>query len=503
MIQKKKLQIFISSTYSDLREERQAAVEAVLMAGHIPAGMELFAAGDESQMNVIKRWIDESDIFMLILGGRYGSLDPKTHKSYIQLEYEYAIQKGKPLFALVVDDNYIKKKVKKYGSSVIEQDNPNKLRQFKEVVCSRMVRFWNDPKDIKLSIMEAITDLNNRSELVGWIPGNEVLSKSVVEEHAYPIDEDAFFEKIEFSNRSGFKKAFQQRIKNANYVGMLGINLNSLISPNVHVIEENAKNGCRFEFIMVEDEFFDRMGSIAYATWPGGTESQKDLGRSVDIVKSHILSKSGNFKLRFISLAPPYSMVLIDPEADNGEIQIELYTYQRNTHERPHFILTKKENPHWYEFFLNEFRAAWGRSRNAKSGLKPTNPKAGVVLYKQTNNHYEVLIVTARLHQDTWIFPVGTLERNETEKETAIREGGEEGGYLGEPATLKYLAEIYIDRGEVIDKLTFFLAKAVSEIPPLKEGRKRKWVRLEELDDVILDAFRPILQPIKNELALL
>ena len=185
MIQKKKLQIFISSTYSDLREERQAAVEAVLMAGHIPAGMELFAAGDESQMNVIKRWIDESDIFMLILGGRYGSLDPKTHKSYIQLEYEYAIQKGKPLFALVVDDNYIKKKVKKYGSSVIEQDNPNKLRQFKEVVCSRMVRFWNDPKDIKLSIMEAITDLNNRSELVGWIPGNEVLSKSVVEEHAY------------------------------------------------------------------------------------------------------------------------------------------------------------------------------------------------------------------------------------------------------------------------------------------------------------------------------
>lgn len=351
--------------------------------------------------------------------------------------------------------------------------------------------------------MEAITDLNNRSELVGWIPGNEVLSKSVVEEHAYPIDEDAFFEKIEFSNRSGFKKAFQQRIKNANYVGMLGINLNSLISPNVHVIEENAKNGCRFEFIMVEDEFFDRMGSIAYATWPGGTESQKDLGRSVDIVKSHILSKSGNFKLRFISLAPPYSMVLIDPEADNGEIQIELYTYQRNTHERPHFILTKKENPHWYEFFLNEFRAAWGRSRNAKTGLKPTNPKAGVVLYKQTNNHYEVLIVTARLHQDTWIFPVGTLERNETEKETAIREGGEEGGYLGEPATLKYLAEIYIDRGEVIDKLTFFLAKAVSEIPPLKEGRKRKWVRLEELDDVILDAFRPILQPIKNELALL
>ena len=55
MAQKKKLQVFVSSTYTDLREERQAAVEAILTAGHIPAGMELFAAGDETQVNVINR----------------------------------------------------------------------------------------------------------------------------------------------------------------------------------------------------------------------------------------------------------------------------------------------------------------------------------------------------------------------------------------------------------------------------------------------------------------
>jgi len=57
--------------------------------------MELFAAGDQSQMEIIKRWIDESDVFLLILGGRYGSIDPTTKKSYIQLEYEYAQQRGR------------------------------------------------------------------------------------------------------------------------------------------------------------------------------------------------------------------------------------------------------------------------------------------------------------------------------------------------------------------------------------------------------------------------
>ena len=75
----KKYQVFISSTYTDLREERQAAVEAILKAGHIPAGMELFTSTNKSQWTIIQRWIDESDIYMLILGGRYGSIERWSH----------------------------------------------------------------------------------------------------------------------------------------------------------------------------------------------------------------------------------------------------------------------------------------------------------------------------------------------------------------------------------------------------------------------------------------
>jgi hypothetical protein len=79
-VQKKKLQVFVSSTYTDLQEERQTAVEAILTAGNIPAGMELFAAGYESQMNVIKRWIDESDVYMSILGGRHEVLSLRAKR---------------------------------------------------------------------------------------------------------------------------------------------------------------------------------------------------------------------------------------------------------------------------------------------------------------------------------------------------------------------------------------------------------------------------------------
>lgn len=182
MAQKKKLQIFVSSTYIDLREERQAAVEAILTAGHIPAGMELFAAGDQSQMSVIKRWIDESDVYLLILGGRFGSIEPRSQKSYIQLEYEYAVDKGKPLFAVVIDKDYLEEKVKKFGTEVFETDNPQKLRAFREQVLTNMVRFWRNPLDIKLSILETMAVLSTRDELIGWVPGSEAVNAGALAE---------------------------------------------------------------------------------------------------------------------------------------------------------------------------------------------------------------------------------------------------------------------------------------------------------------------------------
>jgi hypothetical protein len=188
----KKLQVFVSSTYQDLREERQAAVEAILTAGHIPAGMELFAAGDDSQMNVIKRWIDESDVFLLILGGRYGSLEPITGKSYIHLEYDYAVQQGKPFFAVAIDELHRNKRVKKMGVGVIETEHPDKLRVFRDQVLTRLVKFWSDPRDIKLAVHETMADFARRTDLIGWVRSNQTgYSAQVAEELARLVAENA------------------------------------------------------------------------------------------------------------------------------------------------------------------------------------------------------------------------------------------------------------------------------------------------------------------------
>ena len=53
----KRYQVFVSSTYRDLMEERTKVIQTLMKMDCIPAGMELFPAMDEEQMKFIKRII--------------------------------------------------------------------------------------------------------------------------------------------------------------------------------------------------------------------------------------------------------------------------------------------------------------------------------------------------------------------------------------------------------------------------------------------------------------
>lgn len=177
----KKLQVFISSTFTDLREERQAAVEAILSAGHIPAGMELFAAGNESQLDTVKRWIQQSDVYLLILGGRYGSLEPRTKKSYTHVEYEYALERKIPLFAVVITNEALQTKVKDHGTAVIDLEYREEYEAFRRLVTSKTCRFFGDSKDIKLAVHETLADFQRRFPLSGWVSGKHVAKVETLE----------------------------------------------------------------------------------------------------------------------------------------------------------------------------------------------------------------------------------------------------------------------------------------------------------------------------------
>lgn len=96
----KRYQVFVSSTYADLKTERQKVIQALMELDCIPAGMELFPAADEEQFEFIKRVIDDCDYYLLIIGGRYGSVTSEGI-SFTEKEYEYALDLGLKVIALL------------------------------------------------------------------------------------------------------------------------------------------------------------------------------------------------------------------------------------------------------------------------------------------------------------------------------------------------------------------------------------------------------------------
>ncbi|MEK8088090.1 DUF4062 domain-containing protein [Aquabacterium sp. A3] len=175
---KKKYQVFISSTFSDLEAERLSIMKAMMGIDCIPAGMEDFPAFDEAQLSYIKRVIDESDYYILIIGGRYGSQD-EDGISFTEKEFQYAREKKKPILAFINSD------VGSLLAKHIDDDHSKraKLERFKEEVKrSRIVKFWTRSEELPGLALIALNQAIRLVPQIGWARGDSLEVQQLVSE---------------------------------------------------------------------------------------------------------------------------------------------------------------------------------------------------------------------------------------------------------------------------------------------------------------------------------
>lgn len=165
----KKYQIFISSTYEDLKEERKKVQDTILSMYQFPIGMEMFSAADEEQWEIIKETIDSSDYYILIIGHRYGSVIKEGEYagiSYTQKEFRYALEKKIPVLAFFIDNSV------SITPEKMEQDIDKKkeLEKFKdEVKTGRLVEWWENKYDLANKVTNALNKQISRKDRPGWI----------------------------------------------------------------------------------------------------------------------------------------------------------------------------------------------------------------------------------------------------------------------------------------------------------------------------------------------
>jgi hypothetical protein len=174
----KRFQVFVSSTFEDLREERAVVISALLQLDCFPAGMELFPAADDDSLTLIKSVIDDSDYYLIILGGRYGTLDKSTGKSYTHLEYEYALSTGKPTIALLHSSPGGLPADRTEGSD----EGRKRFNDFRAELRLKNCRHWGDRSELTAAVFTGIQHLKRTRPAQGWIRATDSTDEKLKDE---------------------------------------------------------------------------------------------------------------------------------------------------------------------------------------------------------------------------------------------------------------------------------------------------------------------------------
>jgi len=251
MSSNKMYQVFISSTYEDLKEERNKVLQALLRIDCIPIGMEYFNAADEDQFTVIKDLISSCDYYVLILGGKYGSIEEKSQKSYTQLEYEYAKSQNIPTIA------FFRKDLQTLTGDKLEQDidKKEKLETFTNLVKTQLCMPYINADNLALNVITSLSKLKETHQRHGWVRGDSMSSNEANQKILDLQRENEILKKEIASYEIGEKekqKAYQQGADELQLV------IRSFDGSNPFGIELNDKP---IKFSLSWDEIFKIIGS--------------------------------------------------------------------------------------------------------------------------------------------------------------------------------------------------------------------------------------------------
>lgn len=99
--------VYVSSTFSDLKDYRERVRLALRRIGHVDVAMEYYAAQDERPVGKCLADVDSCDVYVGIFAWRYGWVPGKENPdghSITEMEYRHAVRKGKTCLIFLLSE---------------------------------------------------------------------------------------------------------------------------------------------------------------------------------------------------------------------------------------------------------------------------------------------------------------------------------------------------------------------------------------------------------------
>ena len=156
--------VFVSSTSRDMQDQRAALKSLIEGLGMTYVGMEDFVPSESTPAEYIRDRVDECDLYVGIIGKRYGHVEPGSGMSMTEIEYHQAVAGGKPLRIFVMDEAVdVPEDHRDSDPAIVE-----KLDAFRSrVLAHHTCRIFTDIDDLTEKVKQALTTPSGRRGRVG------------------------------------------------------------------------------------------------------------------------------------------------------------------------------------------------------------------------------------------------------------------------------------------------------------------------------------------------
>lgn len=167
----------------------------------------MFPAASEDQWSLIKEVIDQSDYYVVVLGGKYGSVSDEGI-SYTEKEYDYAVSRDMQILGFVPEDT----SVLPQGKIELDPDVRNKLSTFQGKVMERHVKRYKSKEDLGAVVSRALNIAMRRYPQEGWVRGRFAMTPEKETEIAQLREAlaEAEVEKLQEGKRNSDTSSFSQ-----------------------------------------------------------------------------------------------------------------------------------------------------------------------------------------------------------------------------------------------------------------------------------------------------
>jgi hypothetical protein len=336
---KKRYQVFVSSTYEDLEKERKK-VMSIISKNKLchPVGMEIFTAASRSQWDYIKEVIDDSDIYILIIGERYGEIDKETGMSWTRKEYEYAKEQAKPIYS------FLRK----------QKNDDEKLNNFRKIVegDGKMADYWTSADDLASKIASSLVTVLENPPPGGWIKSESIINDTAPQKST-----------ITFIDRSTI--SLVEQVKTARYdVFISGSTLTSIPSNLVDVLKDN--NNISFRFLTLDYEDIDCINQFCKMAGKGLVYD--DMKLQNDSFKMFLrdskIRDNPLIEVKKTNRVLPLAYVGIDVFnfSDTSHIKVQQYLHEKSGYETVNYIVQSEHK--LFPIYETQIKTLWSMSKD-------------------------------------------------------------------------------------------------------------------------------------------